>query len=259
MSTTLPPPSASPLAGEIALVTGGGTGLGLGIARALHAAGARVCLVGRRPAPLEEAARELGAGALAFAADITLAADRARLLAEIAERTGGPVSILVNNAGVHLKKPALEVTDEEFDRVLSTHVGAAFSLTRDIGREMVARRHGSVVFVASMTSYIGMPNVVGYTAAKSAILGLTRAFASEWAAHGVRVNAIAPGWIESPMLHQALDGDPARKAKIVGRIPGHEFGRPQDIGSAVAFLCSPAAAYINSVILPVDGGAHCGF
>ena len=247
------------LTGELALITGGGTGLGLGIARSLREAGARVCLVGRRLEALREAAAAIGDETIVVAGDITRAEDRARCLATIETEAGQPVSLLINNAGIHLKKPALEVGDNEFQAVLATHVSAAFSLTRDVGRGMVARRRGAVVFIASMTSYIGMPNVVAYTTAKCAVVGLTRAFAAEWGAHGVRVNAVAPGWIESPMLHQALDGDPVRKAKILGRIPGREFGEARDIGEAVAFLCSSAAAYINSAILPVDGGAHCGF
>jgi gluconate 5-dehydrogenase len=120
---------------------------------------------------------------------------------------------------------------------------------------MIARRSGSVLFISSMAALMGIPSVVAYSAAKSAYLGIVRSLATEWGPHGVRVNAIAPGWISSPMLEQALAGDPARKAKILGRISLGGFGAPEDIGHAVVYLSSPAAAYITGVVLPVDGGA----
>jgi gluconate 5-dehydrogenase len=120
---------------------------------------------------------------------------------------------------------------------------------------MVGRERGSVLFMASMTSFMGMPSVVSYSAAKSAYLGLVHSLSNEWAAHGIRVNGIAPGWIGSPMLEQALAKDPPRRDRILQRIPTHAFGKPEDIGSAAVYLSSPAASYVNGVILPVDGGA----
>jgi NAD(P)-dependent dehydrogenase (short-subunit alcohol dehydrogenase family) len=165
----------------------------------------------------------------------------------------------VNNAGVHLKKPAREVTDAEFQAVIQTHVFAAFSLAREASKTMLKRGHGSILFTASMTSLIGMPNVVAYSAAKSAYLGLVKSLATEWGGSGIRVNAIAPGWIESDMLEKALAGDPARKARILARTPMARFGAPADIGWAAVYLCSPAAKFINGVVLPVDGGASIGF
>lgn len=242
------------LTGDIALITGGGTGLGYGMARCLADAGAKVVLVGRRKEALDNACADIGTNAFALVGDVTRL-ETTPALVEEAEEIAGPVSILVNNAGVHLKKPATETTDAEFALVLQTHVFGAFALTREIGRRMLARRSGCVLFTASMASFMGLPLVVAYSAAKSAYVGMVRSLATEWGPQGVRVNAIAPGWIASDMLDQALSGDPARKAKILGRIPMSGFGEPQDIGWAAVYLASRAAKYVNGVVLPVDGGA----
>lgn len=255
-ATSLPSPFS--LEGQTALITGGGSGLGLGIARSFIAAGARVVLVGRRKAELDAACRDLGPRAQALSADITNLAALPGLVAQ-AEALAGPATILVNNAGIHLKKPATETSDAEFAAVIQTHVFAAFALTREIGRGLVARRSGSVLFTASMAAFIGMPSIVAYSAAKSAYLGMVRSLSTEWGPYQVRVNAIAPGWIASPMLDQALAGDPARKAKILGRIPLGGFGTPDSIGLAAVYLSSPAAKYVSGVVLPVDGGAADSF
>jgi gluconate 5-dehydrogenase len=246
--------AAFDLTGQTALITGGGTGLGFGMARCLVASGARVVLVGRRQPELDRACAALGPQAHALAGDVThLAA--APALVDAAEKLAGPLTLLVNNAGVHLKKPATQTTDAEFATVLETHVFGAFALTREAGRRMVERRSGCVLFTASMTAFIGLPSVVAYSAAKSAYLGIIRSLATEWGPHGVRVNGIAPGWIASEMLDYALAGDPARKAKILARTPLARFGEPDDIGWAAAYLASPAAKFISGVVLPVDGGA----
>lgn len=242
------------LHGEIALITGGGTGLGLGIAECFVTAGARVVLVGRRTGVLEKAAKKLGAAATFESHDVTELDATEDLVARVNKRVG-PVSILVNNAGVHLKKPAVETTPAEFNAVLQTHVVAAFSLSRAVLPGMIERKHGSILFTASMASFFGLPLIVAYSAAKSAYLGMVKTLASEVSRHGVRVNAIAPGWIESDMLRQALAGDAERTKKILGRTPMNRFGAAEDIGHAATFLCSPAARFITGVILPVDGGA----
>jgi len=242
------------LTGQTALITGGGTGLGLGMARCLAAAGAKVILVGRRHDVLEKACAALGPGAFPLAGDVTQT-ESAPSLVNQAEQLAGPVTILINNAGVHLKKPATETTDAEFAAVLQTHVFGAFALTREAGCRMVERRSGCVLFTASMAAFMGLPLIVAYSAAKSAYVGMVRSLATEWGPQGVRVNAIAPGWIASDMLDQALSGDPARKAKILGRIPMSGFGDPDDIGWAAVYLASPAARYVTGVVLPVDGGA----
>jgi gluconate 5-dehydrogenase len=250
--------SAFDLSGQTALITGGGTGLGFGMAKCFVAAGARVVLVGRRKAELDKACNALGANAFALQGDVTKLAAVATLV-DGAEKLAGPISILVNNAGVHLKKSALETSDAEFEKVIQTHVFGAFALTREVGRRMVARKKGSILFTASMTSLMGIPLVVAYSAAKSAYVGMVRTLSSELGSNGVRVNAIAPGWIQSDMLDQALAGDPPRKAKILGRTPLNRFGEPEDIGWAAVYLCSPAAKFVTGVVLPVDGGAAEGF
>jgi NAD(P)-dependent dehydrogenase (short-subunit alcohol dehydrogenase family) len=246
------------LRGETALITGGGTGIGLAIARAMHGAGARVVLVGRREAELAAAARSLGEGASHVVHDITQL-DAAPALVERVASEAGPVSCLVNNAGIHLKKPAVETTPEEFQRVLNTHIVGAHALTRAVAPGMMERRHGSILFTGSMASLFGIPLVIAYTAAKSAMVGMVKGYSTEFSAHGVRVNCIAPGWIETEMSRKALEGDPARKAKVLGRTPMGSLGLPEDIGWAAVYLASPAAKFVTGVTLPVDGGASIGF
>ncbi|AHE55141.1 SDR family NAD(P)-dependent oxidoreductase [Sphingomonas sanxanigenens] len=254
----LDPTQAFRLEGEVALITGGGSGLGLGMARALHAAGAEVVLVGRRAALVQAAAEELGAGAHWETADVTAFDTLPTLVERVIAKTG-KVSILLNNAGINFKKLAVDTEVEEFSTMLDTHVLAAHALTRAVLPGMLTAGHGSILFTASMTSIIGMPGVIAYSAAKSAYLGMVRALSVEVAGQGVRVNAIAPGWIESPMLRKALDGDPARSNRILQRTPMNRFGEPEDIGLAAVYLCSPAAKFITGVLLPVDGGASQGF
>jgi gluconate 5-dehydrogenase len=258
MSDILDAVKAFSLEGELALITGGGTGLGLGMARCMAAAGARVVLVGRRADMLSTAAESIGNRVSWEAADITAYDDMPALIERV-ERRHGPLSILVNNAGVHLKKLAVDTAVEEFATVLDTHVLAAHNLTRHVLPGMIARGKGSVLFTASMTSMIGMPQVIAYSAAKSAYVGMVRALSAEVAEAGVRVNAIAPGWIESPMLRKALGNDEARSARILARTPMHRFGAAEDIGWAAVYLCSPAASFVTGVLLPVDGGASQGF
>jgi gluconate 5-dehydrogenase len=246
------------LKGEIALITGGGSGLGLGIATCFVKAGARVVLVGRRADVLKAAAKKLGKNALIEVHDVTEMDEAETLIQRVNQRVG-PISILVNNAGIHLKKLAVDTTPAEFNSVLQTHVVAAFALTRAVLPGMIKRKHGNVLFTASMASLFGIPYVSAYSAAKSAYLGLVRSLATEVSPHGVRVNAIAPGWIESDMMRKALDSDPARKAKILGRTPMNCFGKAEDIGWAATYLCSPAGRFVTGTVLPVDGGASIGF
>lgn len=246
------------LQGQVALITGGGTGIGLAIAQALHAAGARVVLVGRREAELTAATAAIGAGASHVVHDVTELDAAPALIARVT-REVGPIDCLVNNAGIHLKKPAIETTEAEFERVLRTHVFGAHALTRAVAPGMIARKRGSILFTASMASLFGIPLVIAYTAAKSAHVGMVKGYATEFSPHGIRVNAIAPGWIETEMSRKAMDGDPARKQKILSRTPMAKFGAPSDIGWAAVYLASPAAQFVTGVILPVDGGVSIGF
>jgi len=251
--------NAFSLQNEIALITGGGSGLGLGIARCFVEAGARVILVGRNPETLATARAELGENAAALAHDITRLDEAGTLLEKATQLFAAPPGLLVNNAGIHLKKPAVETSPTEFDAVMRTHVGASHALTAAALPAMLERRRGAILFIASMASFLGIPNVVAYSAAKTALLGMTRALAAEVSHQGVRVNAIAPGWIESRMLRQALSGDPERERKILIRTPMGCFGTPEDIGYAATYLCSPAAKFVTGAVLTVDGGGHIGF
>jgi NAD(P)-dependent dehydrogenase (short-subunit alcohol dehydrogenase family) len=247
------------LHGETALITGGGSGLGLGMARCLTAAGARVVLMGRTEPALQAAVAELGERAACVVHDVTDLDRTAQAFDAACAQAGAPVSILINNAGNHIKKAAVDTTPAELELMLQTHVVAAHTLTRAALPGMLERRHGSILFTASMAALFGIPYVSAYSAAKAALVGLTRALAGEVGAHGVRVNAIAPGWIESPMLRKSLDGDDQRRRKILDRTPLQRFGDPEDIGWAAVYLCSPAGRFVTGAVLPVDGGASVGF
>jgi NAD(P)-dependent dehydrogenase (short-subunit alcohol dehydrogenase family) len=244
---------------EIALITGGGSGLGLAIARCMVSAGARVVITGRREDVLRAASAEIGSGADYLVHDVTELDRAGELMTRVNQRLGGFVSILVNNAGNHLKKPALQTPDDEFAAVLDTHVRGSFALTRAAATHMIDRGGGSVLFIASMASLFGIPQVVAYSAAKSAYLGLVRSLAVELSGRGVRVNAIAPGWIDSPMLRKAFAGDPERECRILQRTPMGKLGEPSDVGNAAVYLCSAAAKFVTGAVLTVDGGISIGF
>jgi gluconate 5-dehydrogenase len=228
------------------------------MARALAAAGSRVVLTGRREELLKKAAEEIGPRAQFMVHDVNRLSEAGSLVESAAARFG-PVTILINNAGVHLKKAAIDTTEEEFLKVLTTHVLGAHALSRAVAPEMMRRGAGTILFIASMASLFGLPKVVAYSAAKSAYLGMVRALATELSPHGVRVNAIAPGFIETDMSRKALDGDPDRKQRVLGRTPMGRLGDPDDVGMAAVYLCSPAAKFVTGVVLPVDGGASIGF
>ena len=148
---------------------------------------------------------------------------------------------------------------EEYVSVLNVHLVGAFALTKAFVPQMKELGHGRILFQASMTSYIGQPQVAGYSTAKAGYLGLIHTLTAELAEYGITVNAIAPGWIDTPMFHKATDNDPPRLAKIMGRIPAKTVGDPMDVGMCAAFLCSEAARYISGTCIPVDGGALIGF
>jgi gluconate 5-dehydrogenase len=251
-------PAPFRLDGEVALVTGGGSGLGRAIARCLAGAGARVVLAGRQAERLQETARPLGARAAWFVHDVTRL-DDAPAFVQNAVKSFGPITILVNNAGIHFKKPAVETTEAEFLEVLNTHVLGAHALTRAVLPGMLERGRGNILFVASMASLFGIPLVLAYSAAKSAYLGMVRSLAAEVSPRGVRVNAIAPGWIETDITRAAMEGDPQRRRRVLERTPLGRFGVPEDIGWAAVYLCCPAARFITGAVLPVDGGASIGF
>lgn len=246
------------LDGKHALVTGGGSGLGLAIAKSLAAAGASVTIAGRRTNLLDEASAEIGNGARGMKLDLR-DMDSLRGFAAEVEAVHGPVDILVNNAGNTVKKPFEQQTMEDLDQVFDVHVRGALELTRHIIPGQAARGGGSVLFIASMTSFIGQPYVIGYTTAKSALTGVVRGLSAEYSGRNVRVNGIAPGWIDTALFRAATSTDKARYDKIIGRIQMGRVGKSEDIGWASVFLASPAAAYVTGQTLVVDGGALVGF
>ena len=244
---------------EIALITGGGTGLGLAMARRIAEAGARVIITGRREQPLKDAANSIGQNASYIVHDIADFKQSAKLIDQTTAQAGASPTILINNAGHNLKKPAIETTEEEFQSMLSIHVLGSFALSRAVAPKMLEKKHGSILFIASAASLFAIPQVVAYSAAKSALVGIVRVLALEWSPHNVRVNAIAPGWIDSPMLKKAFDGDPARAQRVLQRTPMNHLGKPDDIAHAAVYLSSPAAKFVTGTLFPVDGGVSIGF
>ena len=244
------------LDGKTALVTGCRRGIGLAMAEALAAAGADVIGVSATletsGSEAEQAVRKHGRSFRGYACDLS---DRSALYDLIARlRADVPrIDILVNNAGTILRKPAAEHPDEYWDKVIEVNLNAQFILTREIGRDMLDRGHGKIVFVASLLSFQGGINVPGYAASKGGIAQLTKALANEWASRGVNVNAIAPGYVATDNT-AALRADEDRSQSILARIPAGRWGRPDDLAGPLVFLCSDAAAYVHGVILPVDGG-----
>ncbi|WP_050774712.1 SDR family NAD(P)-dependent oxidoreductase [Dyadobacter fermentans] len=250
--------NAFSLQGKIALVTGGGSGIGFYIAQCLAQAGARLVITGRREDVLKEALPRLGPDAHYFVNDVTDLKSIPALI-EAIEKEVGEIDILVNNAGINMKKHAVEVTDEDFDRIVQTNLHAVFSITRECGKRMVERRRGTILMITSMAALYGIDRVVAYTASKSAVGGMVKALTTEFSPYNVRVNAIAPGFIETPMMLTAMNGDPSRRDKAMDRTPMGTWGKPDDIGWAAVFLSSEAAKFITGVTLPVDGGNSIGF
>jgi NAD(P)-dependent dehydrogenase (short-subunit alcohol dehydrogenase family) len=246
------------LEGKIALVTGGGAGIGLAIAECFIEAGATVVITGRREEVLKETAKTLSSKVHVRVNDITNLDSLPALVDDI-ETNIGAIDILVNNAGVNQKKPAVDVTNEEFDRIIQTNLYGVFALTREVGKKMTARKSGSIIMISSMAAYYGIDRVVSYTASKTGVEGLVMAFSSEFGKDNVRVNAIAPGFIETNMMLTAMNSDPSRKDKAFDKIHLNRWGKIKDVGYAAVFLASDASAYITSVSLPVDGGNSKGF
>jgi 2-dehydro-3-deoxy-D-gluconate 5-dehydrogenase len=244
------------LTGKLAVVTGCRRGIGLAMAEALARAGADVIGVSARlEAEGSETERRVEAAGRSFTGIPADLGDRAQV-EQLAQRLCSaerPVDILVNNAGTIVRAPAAEHDDATWEAVLQVNLTAPFVLTREVGRRMVERGAGKIVFTASLLSFQGGILVPSYAASKSGVAGLVRAFANEWAAHGVNVNGIAPGYIATDNT-AALRADPERSRAILERIPAGRWGEPSDLAGATVFLSSPASDYVSGVILPVDGG-----
>jgi 2-deoxy-D-gluconate 3-dehydrogenase len=241
------------LTGRVAIVTGANTGIGQGIAVALAEAGADVALVGRASA--DETAQKVAAAgrrAVQVRADLSSIAP----VQEVVDRTLaelGKLDILVNNAGTIRRADAVDFSEEDWDAVIDTNLKSVFFLCQVAGRHMIGQGRGKIVNIASMLSFQGGIRVPSYTASKSGVAGLTKLLANEWAAKGVNVNAIAPGYIATNNT-AALQADEVRNRQILERIPAARWGDPSDLGGAAIFLASDASNYVNGHILAVDGG-----
>jgi 2-dehydro-3-deoxy-D-gluconate 5-dehydrogenase len=241
------------LDGRTALVTGANTGLGQGIAIALAEAGADIVAVGRSPAP-ETGAHVAAAGRrfLDVHADLSSTAP-ARAAVDAAINLNGRLDIVVNNAGIIRRADSLDVEEADWDAVIDTNLKSVFFLAQAAARHMAAHGGGKIINIASLLSFQGGIRVPAYAASKSAVAGLTRALANEWAARGINVNAIAPGYFDTNNT-AALRADPVREPAILARIPAGRWGEPGDLAGAAVFLASRASDYVHGVVLPVDGG-----
>ena len=243
------------LNGRTALVTGASRGLGAAIAQALGEAGANVALHSSREEARDTAdaiARTCGARTACVTADLSDAAAADSLLDQ-ASRALGPIDILVNNAGIIRRAPAAEYSDDDWDVVLQVNLSSVFRLCRAAGRGMLERKSGKIINIASLLAFQGGIRVPAYAAAKGAIAQLTKALANEWAASGVNVNAIAPGYFVTDNT-KALIEDPVRNRDITARIPAGRWGQPEDLAGAAVFLASSASDYVHGHVLVVDGG-----
>src|SRR3989337_306846 len=220
---------------KVAIITGGASGIGLAIAEKFIQNKIRTVIVGRDQQKLDSAKNNLGELCESFTCDLSDLKQIPVLVDKIID-TCGQIDVLVNNAGINMKKEFTEVTDEDFQKILLTNVTANFSLTREVVKCMLEKGSGSIINISSMASQYGIPKVIAYTASKSAIEGMTRALATELSPKGIRVNCIAPGFIATDMSAKALNNDPERKAKALGRTPMGEMGHPSDIGDACVFL-----------------------
>jgi len=236
-----------------AIVTGAGTGIGQAIALALTAAGADIAAVGRTPAEDTVArVRAMGRRAEIVSADLSTIEPVQRVVDETLAKLGG-LDILVNNAGIIRRADAVDFTEEDWDAVVDTNLKSVFFLCQAAGRHMIANGGGKIINIASMLTFQGGIRVPSYTASKSGIGGLTKLLANEWAAKGVNVNAIAPGYIATNNT-TALQADEVRNKAILDRIPAGRWGDASDLGGAAVFLASRAADYVQGHILAVDGG-----
>ena len=241
---------------KLALVTGCSRGIGMAIAIDLANAGADIIGVSnsmpKQGSEVEKAVAATGRKFYPYAVDFS---NRTALhvFIEKVKLDHPRIDILINNAGSIMRAPAAEHSDEYWDTIMEINLNAQFVLTREIGKRMVADKSGKIIFTCSLLSFQGGINVPGYAASKGAITSLLKAFANEWAAHGVNVNGVAPGYIETDNT-EALRADPERSKSILSRIPAGRWGKSADLAGAYVFLCSSAADYINGSIITVDGG-----
>lgn len=243
---------------KIAIVTGGATGLGYAIAEKFVNYNIRTIIISRNEEKLKDAQNKLGDLCTYYSFDLTNLSQIPELISRITERYG-KIDILINNAGINMKKPFTEVTDEDFQQIIFTNLTAVFSLSRAVVKTMLPRQQGCIVNISSMAAQYGIPKVIAYTAAKTAIEGMTKAMAVELSPQGIRINCVAPGFIATDMSAKALNNDPERKNKVLSRTPMGKLGTPADVAEAVYYYATDGAKYVTGTILPVDGGNSIGF
>jgi NAD(P)-dependent dehydrogenase (short-subunit alcohol dehydrogenase family) len=226
--------------------------------RSFRRNGIRTIIVGRELAKLRAAEDALGDNIWVEQADLNSLAGIPALVKRIIDKFG-QIDILVNNAGINMKKELMQVTDEEFQSVITTNLCSVFALSREVVRFMLLKGSGSIINISSMAAQYGLPYVIAYSASKTAIDGLTRAMAVELSPKGIRVNAIAPGFFITPMTDKALNSDPERMARVLARTPMGKMGETADVGEAAYFLAGESGRFITGVVLPVDGGNSIGF
>jgi NAD(P)-dependent dehydrogenase (short-subunit alcohol dehydrogenase family) len=247
-------PSAD-LTGRAAIVTGGSKGIGFGMACALAHAGADIAVVSRNLAEGRQAAqeiRELGSQAIAVACDVTKPAAVDAMVEEVVG-TFGKVDILVNNAGMNIRKPSVDLTEEDWDKVINTNLKGIFLVAQRVGKEMIKQNRGKIINIASIFGMVGLPWLLPYSASKGGIVQLTRVLALEWAKHNVHVNAIGPAYIKTPMTEGWLH-DQERMQMILSNTPMERLGSLEDLAGPVVFLASDWSNFVTGHTLMVDGG-----
>ena len=243
---------------KTAIVTGGNSGLGYATAKKFCDNGYTTYIVGRNQEKTAKACEELGELAKPIVFDLDQLDKIPEMISQIAE-SEGHIDVLVNNAGINMKKEFIEVTDEEFDKIIHTNMKSVFAISREVVKVMKNSGGGNIVNISSMAAQYGIPKVIAYTASKTAIEGMTRSMAVDLAQYGVRVNCVAPGFIKTPMTAEALNSDPERKNKVFSRTPMGKMGEPEDIADAVFFFASNDAKFVTGVTMCVDGGNSIGF
>jgi len=240
---------------KVALVTGGGRGLGKGIALALAGAGADVVVAARSQVELDQTEAELqalGSKSAGHRVDLLQMTEIATMV-DWVEREYGCIDILVNGAGINIRKPAVEMTEADWDRVLGVNLKAVFFTSQAVAKKMIPRQRGKIINIASLSSVIGIPNIVPYCSSKGGVVQMTKAMAVEWAPFGINVNAIGPGYYRTAMTEELFNRD-GWVENALKRIPLGRTGLPQDLAGAAVLLASEASDYITGQVLYVDGG-----
>ena len=242
---------------KTAIITGGNSGLGYATATKFCDHGITTYIIGRSEEKTKNACNELGSYAVPVIFDLNNLGGIPNMIQDIGKK--GTIDILVNNAGINMKKEFTKVTDEEFASIIKTNVQSVFAVSREVVKIMKQHEGGSIINISSMASQYGLPNVIAYSASKGAIEAMTRSMAVDLAEYKIRVNCIAPGFIKTKMSSKALDNDPERKNKVLGRTPMGILGDPSNIADAAYFFASNEASFVTGTILPVDGGNSIGF